>query len=77
MVEASSVDGRLGGRRLPCKDIESRVDPILQEQTPLLVYSYECYGTLGCEMVLRKKKKILPRSTGRHDARNAQTVSGT
>ena len=43
-----------------------RVDPILQEQTPLLAgYSYECNCTLGCEMAFFKKQKILLRSTGR------------
>ena len=52
-----------------------RVDPMLQEQIPLLGAVTNAIAHSAVKW--RSTNNILPRSTGRHDDRNARTVSGT
>ena len=53
-----------------------RVDPTLQEQTPLLGTVTTAIAHSVVKWGSAKKQNIIPRSTERHDDRNAQTVSG-
>ena len=54
-----------------------RIDPTLQEHIPLLDAVTNAIAHSAVKWGSAKKTKIIPRSTGRHDDRNAQAVSGT